>query len=402
MSDDQRKQIYESLRLKETDELIKIWQTNNHLEWTEMAFEVIREILLERQVELPRQHNPILAADEAIDLHQKALMSARKSNDRAKEASSLASLGEVYLRKRDEERAIEFYGQALELFRQMGNRREETSTLINMGTANFLLGRYERALDYENQALVICRETGDRSKEGLILELIGKLYFATKQNDKAIEITQSAVKIYDEIGDPRAGNAREQLNSFSSKKSKKNLHFIFIPIGLIIMLIAAIFSSINRNSNQSSAMITIVQKGTVSINELYSNAPLNSTEQKSWDQWRNQYQGQYVKGKGKLAEVRIFPQEGKLFLIATIIGEEGTPGNNPRQAALLLADAHDIRLGEKEGSFLIDSIIWIYLGENYAFEGRVSDFSLFDPELASLDYGELIIIKMSMIDLRKE
>jgi hypothetical protein len=61
MSDDFRKQLYRNLNQKETDELIEIWQANNHIEWTEMTFDLIREILRERLSELPPQNKPIVA-----------------------------------------------------------------------------------------------------------------------------------------------------------------------------------------------------------------------------------------------------------------------------------------------------------------------------------------------------
>ena len=64
MSNELRKQIYGSLSQKGTDELIEIWQTNDHIEWTEMAFDVIREILQERLVELPSQDVPINMTNE--------------------------------------------------------------------------------------------------------------------------------------------------------------------------------------------------------------------------------------------------------------------------------------------------------------------------------------------------
>jgi tetratricopeptide (TPR) repeat protein len=46
-------QIKDNLRLKQTDELLDIWQQANHDEWTDLAFEVVREILLERLGEIP-------------------------------------------------------------------------------------------------------------------------------------------------------------------------------------------------------------------------------------------------------------------------------------------------------------------------------------------------------------
>jgi hypothetical protein len=59
MSDDLRDQIYRSLSQKATDELIEIWQANNRTEWTEMAFDAIRDILQERHVDLPPQAEPV-------------------------------------------------------------------------------------------------------------------------------------------------------------------------------------------------------------------------------------------------------------------------------------------------------------------------------------------------------
>jgi tetratricopeptide (TPR) repeat protein len=48
-------QIQDNLRLKETDELLEIWHTADHEEWTDMAFEVIQEILRDRLGEVPAQ-----------------------------------------------------------------------------------------------------------------------------------------------------------------------------------------------------------------------------------------------------------------------------------------------------------------------------------------------------------
>src|SRR5688572_18652885 len=59
MSDDFRRQVYNSLILKETDELLEIWEKNDRTDWSEFAFESIREILLERLGEVPPQNEPV-------------------------------------------------------------------------------------------------------------------------------------------------------------------------------------------------------------------------------------------------------------------------------------------------------------------------------------------------------
>jgi hypothetical protein len=56
-----REQIYHSLKLKDTEELIEIWQTQDTDEWTELAFEVVKDLLQARLGELPPQ------ADESQD-----------------------------------------------------------------------------------------------------------------------------------------------------------------------------------------------------------------------------------------------------------------------------------------------------------------------------------------------
>ncbi len=55
MSLELRKQIREALELKPTDELLEIWKTNDRVEWSEEAFEAVREILKRRRVKAGRQ-----------------------------------------------------------------------------------------------------------------------------------------------------------------------------------------------------------------------------------------------------------------------------------------------------------------------------------------------------------
>jgi hypothetical protein len=54
-----RTQIYKELDLRETDDLLDIWTTNDHVEWSDIAFDVLREILQKRIGEIPSQNAPI-------------------------------------------------------------------------------------------------------------------------------------------------------------------------------------------------------------------------------------------------------------------------------------------------------------------------------------------------------
>ncbi len=66
MSNNLRKQIYNSLNLKQTDELLEIWQKNDRVEWTDTTFEVLQEILQERLGELPPQNEPVFEYTEKM------------------------------------------------------------------------------------------------------------------------------------------------------------------------------------------------------------------------------------------------------------------------------------------------------------------------------------------------
>jgi len=59
MSTEFRGQIYNELNLRETDDLLEIWRSNDHEEWSDIAFEVVKEILMKRLGEIPPQVEPI-------------------------------------------------------------------------------------------------------------------------------------------------------------------------------------------------------------------------------------------------------------------------------------------------------------------------------------------------------
>lgn len=67
VNDQLRNQIYNNMNLKETEELLEIWQTNDRVEWTDTTFEVVKEILTKRGMEAPDQDKPIYEYDEEKD-----------------------------------------------------------------------------------------------------------------------------------------------------------------------------------------------------------------------------------------------------------------------------------------------------------------------------------------------
>jgi hypothetical protein len=67
MNHEFHQQIYNELNLRETDDLLVIWQENNHFEWSDDAFEVISEILKARGVDIPQQDEAKYEQDATED-----------------------------------------------------------------------------------------------------------------------------------------------------------------------------------------------------------------------------------------------------------------------------------------------------------------------------------------------
>jgi hypothetical protein len=86
MIDDLRGQIYLNFRQHETEDLLAIWRTHDCYEWSETTFDVIREILQERHVEVPPQGLPVYAEHKlgpaAVRQVQKESQTAQKKEPR--------------------------------------------------------------------------------------------------------------------------------------------------------------------------------------------------------------------------------------------------------------------------------------------------------------------------------
>ncbi len=53
MADDLRTQIYNNLIIRDTEDLLEIWQSEDETAWSEETLEIVQEILIERLGEVP-------------------------------------------------------------------------------------------------------------------------------------------------------------------------------------------------------------------------------------------------------------------------------------------------------------------------------------------------------------
>jgi hypothetical protein len=105
MSEELREQIRNNFNLKDIYELLEIWKTNNRVEWSDMAFDVLREMLREKIREVPLQDKPIFEHEEAVQ-HNSSLEDWEEKLLANEDQPELYNLAEVITFRRNVNRLI--------------------------------------------------------------------------------------------------------------------------------------------------------------------------------------------------------------------------------------------------------------------------------------------------------
>ena len=143
---------------------------------------------------------------ETVTILGHALGAARRTGDRAAEATALSQIGNVDWGQGRFQHAADHYRQALALFRAAGDRAGETRALANLGLAEMELGRYAQAGRHQQQAISIFRDIGDRFGEARALGGLGWARRLQGRYQEAAGYYQQALGLSREIGD-RLGEA---------------------------------------------------------------------------------------------------------------------------------------------------------------------------------------------------
>jgi DNA-binding SARP family transcriptional activator/tetratricopeptide (TPR) repeat protein len=144
---------------------------------------------------------------EAIALHAHALTAARELGDRAAEATTLVSLGEVEWRLGRFPQGASLYDQALALFREIGDRAGEAQVHGNLGLIAWRQGRFGQASGHYERGMAAFREIGDRIGEARALDNLGAICWRQGRYQQAADYHRRALAVFREIGD-RIGEAR--------------------------------------------------------------------------------------------------------------------------------------------------------------------------------------------------
>ena len=141
---------------------------------------------------------------EAISKYLAALPLYRAAGEKALEADTLNSIGNIYSHMGEQRQALAYFTQALQLHQARGDRGGTAVVLNNMGVVYQSLGELQKALDSFGQALPILKALGDRGAEATALNNIGSLYFALGERQKALVYSTQALSLHHNAGDPAA------------------------------------------------------------------------------------------------------------------------------------------------------------------------------------------------------
>ena len=132
----------------------------------------------------------------AFQYYEKALVAAKKANNKDLIAANLFNTGAVYHRTFNQyEKALSLFEESLRIFRELDDKKSSAMVLFNMGKVLQTLGRYDRALSVLNESLSINKELKDQQNIAGCLNVTGTVYAALGQYDKALTYYQEALRL---------------------------------------------------------------------------------------------------------------------------------------------------------------------------------------------------------------
>ncbi len=140
---------------------------------------------------------------EAASVQSQAMQAARRTGDRAAEATALTNLGIAYFHQGRYRQATGSLTQALTLFRQTGDRMGEARALANAGAVAFPQGRYQQAAEHLEQALTLFRQIGDRFGEARALSSLAVAERRLGRYQQAVGHLNEALALCRDISDRR-------------------------------------------------------------------------------------------------------------------------------------------------------------------------------------------------------
>lgn len=139
--------------------------------------------------------------DSSIHYAKKALVLAKKINDKIGIAFAYNNLGGSYFYNCDYYNALKYFKIALKLRKELGQKNSEAAILYNMSTIYISLCIYDKALECNYQSLKICEEIDDNIGVASVYFLNAYIFSEQQMYEKAISMYQKASKLFKVKGD---------------------------------------------------------------------------------------------------------------------------------------------------------------------------------------------------------
>jgi tetratricopeptide (TPR) repeat protein len=136
----------------------------------------------------------------AAAMHEIARDTARRTGDRAGQATALTDLGIARRLMGPSEEAREALSEAADLYGDLGDHVGQAEALTELGTVQYLTGAYAQAEDNLARALGLYRSLGSQVGEANTLTQTGDMEWLTGAYTRAEDNLNQALHIYRELG----------------------------------------------------------------------------------------------------------------------------------------------------------------------------------------------------------
>ena len=140
---------------------------------------------------------------QAIGGVERALGDWRAAGDRVEEATSLYTIGLLYIEIADRQKALQYTTEAFEVARTTLNNKVMGRAFEAIGRVHNSFGDKRKAIEYCDQALPMLRAAADRAGEANALDNAGVAYSGMGDKGKALVYYDQAVQIFRELQDRR-------------------------------------------------------------------------------------------------------------------------------------------------------------------------------------------------------
>jgi CHAT domain-containing protein/tetratricopeptide (TPR) repeat protein len=140
---------------------------------------------------------------QAIGLLEQALEDWRAAQAHIEEATTLFTIGLLYIETGDRRRALEYTTQALAVAQSTLDRKVRGRALEAIARVHNSFGDKRKAIEYCEMALPLLRAVHDRSGEGNALDNLGVAYSGTGEKRKALASFDQAIQIFGALQDRR-------------------------------------------------------------------------------------------------------------------------------------------------------------------------------------------------------